>query len=67
MANPFEEYDDLDELAARLKAADAGERRVAVMELGHAGDPAAVALLASVVLDPGRRRAPAGGALARRI
>ena len=61
MSNPFEEYDDLDELADRLKAADAGERRVAVMELGHSGDPAAVALLASVVSDPNagvRRRRP---------
>ena len=49
MPTPFEEYDDLDALAARLKAADAGERSVAVMELGHSGDPAAIALLDSVI------------------
>ena len=52
MASPFEEYDDLDELAVRLKAADAGERSVAVMELGHSGDPAAIALLGTVIADP---------------
>src|SRR5271156_2467003 len=52
MPNPFEEYDDLDALAVRLPAADGGERRVAVIGPGHAGDPAAIALLDAVISYP---------------
>ncbi len=52
MADPFEAYSDLDEVAERLNSADAGERRVAVMELGHAGAPAAIRLLAGMLGGP---------------
>ena len=52
MSELFESYDDLDDLAERLRAADAGERRVAVIELGNSGDPLAVAHLDSLVADP---------------
>ena len=36
----------------RLQAADPGERRVAIIALGHSGDPAAVGHLAKMVADP---------------
>ena len=42
MSRPFESYDDLEDVDERLGAADPGERRVAIIELGHSGDPAAV-------------------------
>ena len=52
MASPFESYDDLDDVGDQLNAADAGERRVAVIALGHSGDPAAVAHLDRMTSDP---------------
>ena len=52
MSGVFESYDDLDDVEDRLKAADAGERRVAVIELSHSGDPGAVAILDGMVADP---------------
>src|ERR1700761_4842846 len=52
MPELFEAYNDLEEFAEQLKAADAGERRVAGIELGNSGDPAAVQLLDDVVADP---------------
>src|SRR5438045_3203310 len=59
MSSPFESYDDLEDADERLQAADPGERRVAIIALGHSGDPAAVAHLANMVADPdaGVRRA----------
>ena len=39
MPGLFETYDDLDDAGERLQAADPGERRVAIIELGHSGDP----------------------------
>ena len=41
MPDLFEAYDDLDDVAERLRAADAAERRVAVIDLANSGDPAA--------------------------
>ena len=35
-----------------LQAADPGERRVAIIALGHSGDPAAVGHLSGMVADP---------------
>ena len=52
MADPFESYDDLDDVEDRLQAADAGERRVAIIALGHSGDPAAVVHLDRMTADP---------------
>src|ERR1700756_2856077 len=52
MSSPFESYDDLEDANERLQAADPAERRVAIMALGHSGDPAAVGHLASIVADP---------------
>ncbi|MBY9051425.1 HEAT repeat domain-containing protein, partial [Pseudomonas fluorescens] len=52
MSSPFESYDDLEDADERLQAADPGERRVAVIALGHSGDPAAVPHLANMVADP---------------
>ena len=52
MGELFEAFSDLDDMAERLAAADAGERRVAVMELGNSGDPDAVPLLAGMLDDP---------------
>lgn len=52
MSSPFESYDDLEDADERLQAADPAERRVAIIALGHSGDPAAVALLANMVADP---------------
>ena len=46
MASPFESYDDLEDADERLQAADPAERRVAIIALGHSGDPAAVGHLA---------------------
>ena len=47
MSSPFESYDDLEDADERLQAADPAERRVAIIALGHSGDPAAVAHLAA--------------------
>src|SRR5437764_1386714 len=52
MPDVFEAYNDLEEFAEQLQAADAAERRVAVIELANSGDPAAVKLLDTVVADP---------------
>ena len=52
MSGPFESYDDLDGADERLEAADPSERRVAIIALGHSGDPEAVPLLARMVADP---------------
>ena len=52
MADPFESYDDLDDVEDRLQAADPGERRVAIIALGHSGDPAAIAHLDRMTADP---------------
>jgi hypothetical protein len=52
MSGPFESYDDLEDAAQRLQAADPAERRVAIIALGHSGDPAAVTHLAGIVADP---------------
>src|SRR5258705_4562998 len=52
MPELFEAYDDLDDVGERLKAADPAQRRVAIIELGNSGDPAAVALLDQTVSDP---------------
>ena len=52
MADPFESYDDLNDVDVRLHAADPGERRVAIIALGHSGDPAAVAHLDGMTSDP---------------
>src|SRR4051794_28347594 len=52
MSGPFESYDDLEGADERLEAADPAERRVAIIALGHSGDPAAVPLLARMVADP---------------
>src|SRR6478609_6799658 len=52
MPELFEAYDDLDDVGERLKAADPAQRRVAIIELGNSGDPAAVALLDQIVGDP---------------
>ena len=52
MSGPFESYDDLDDVDERLQAADPGERRVAIIALGHSGDPAAVGHLSAMVADP---------------
>src|SRR6201987_4141414 len=52
MSSPFESYDDLDDADERLQAADPDERRVAIIALGHSGDPAAIAHLAKMVSDP---------------
>jgi len=52
MSSPFESYDDLEDADERLQAADPGERRVAIIALGHSGDPAAVGHLANMVADP---------------
>src|SRR5262245_10982463 len=51
MADLFEAYGDLDELASRLRSADASERRIAVIELAEAGDTAAIALLTGTLSD----------------
>jgi HEAT repeat protein len=52
MSSPFESYDDLDDADERLSAADPAERRVAIIALGHSGDPAAVGHLRGLVTDP---------------
>src|SRR5438105_3993517 len=52
MPDVFEAYNDLEEFAEQLQAADAAERRVAVIELANSGDPAAVTLLDTVTTDP---------------
>src|SRR3954465_1490946 len=52
MSGPFESYDDLEDADERLQAADPGERRVAIIALGHSGDPAAVGHLGAMVTDP---------------
>src|ERR1700739_279292 len=52
MSSPFESYDDLEDADERLQAADPAERRVAIIALGHSGDPAAVKHLAGLVDDP---------------
>ena len=52
MADPFEAYDDVEDVAERLRAADPSERRVAIIELGNSGDPDAVGYLAEMVGDP---------------
>src|ERR1700739_363834 len=52
MPGPFESYDDLEDADERLQAADPAERRVAIIALGHSGDPAAVGHLAAMVSDP---------------
>src|ERR1700759_3358649 len=52
MSSPFESYDDLDDADERLQAADPAERRIAIIALGHSGDPAAVGHLANMVSDP---------------
>ena len=52
MSSPFESYDDLEDADERLQAADPAERRVAIIALGHSGDPAAVPHLANMVADP---------------
>src|ERR1700747_3928184 len=52
MSSPFESYDDLEDADERLQAADPAERRVAIIALGHSGDPAAVKHLVGVVADP---------------
>ncbi len=52
MSGPFESYDDLEDADERLQAADPAERRVAIIALGHSGDPAAVGHLANMVPDP---------------
>ena len=52
MSSPFESYDDLEDADERLQAADPAERRVAIIALGHSGDPAAIAHLAKMVSDP---------------
>src|SRR5260370_12887622 len=52
MADPFESYDDLDDFEDRLQAADASERRVAIIALANSGDPAAVVHLDRMTLDP---------------
>ena len=52
MSGPFESYDDLEDADERLGAADPGERRVAIIALGHSGDPAAVGHLSGMVADP---------------
>ena len=59
MSSPFESYDDLEDADERLQAADPAERRVAIIALGHSGDPAAVALLANMVADPDAARSVA--------
>ena len=51
MPELFESYDDLDDADERLQAADPAERRVAIISLGHSGDPAAVTHLAAMVSD----------------
>ena len=52
MAGPFESYDDLEDADERLQAADPAERRVAIIALGHSGDPAAIAHLHRMTSDP---------------
>src|ERR1700738_5387062 len=52
MSSPFESYDDLEDADEPLGAADPGERRVAIIALGHSGDPAAVGHLSGMVADP---------------
>jgi HEAT repeat protein len=52
MPELFEAYDDLEEIAERARAADAGERRVAVIALGNSGDPAAISYLEPLASDP---------------
>jgi HEAT repeats len=52
MSSPFESYDDLEDANERLQAADPAERRVAIIALGHSGDPAAVPHVARMVSDP---------------
>src|SRR5689334_1122763 len=52
MSSPFESYDDLEDADERLAAADPSERRVAIIALGHSGDPAAIRHLANMVTDP---------------
>src|SRR6266852_5230850 len=49
MADPFESYDDLDDVDDRLHAADPGERRVAIIALGHSGDPASADAILALV------------------
>src|SRR5260370_7974026 len=55
MSGPFESYDDLEDADERLQAADPAQRRVAIIALGHSGDPAAVGPLANMVADPNSR------------
>src|ERR1700761_1640250 len=52
MSSPFESYDALEDADERLQAADPAERRVAIIALGHSGDPAAVGHLSAMVSDP---------------
>src|SRR5258708_15407487 len=52
MADPLESYVDLDDFGDRLQAADASERRVAIIALANSGDPAAVVHLDRMTLDP---------------
>src|SRR5579871_6271540 len=52
MSSPFESYDDLEDADERLQAADPAERRVAIIALGHSGDPVAIGHLAGMVADP---------------
>src|ERR1700744_1372761 len=52
MSSPFESYDDLEDADERLEAADPAERRVAIIALGHSGDPLAAGHLARMVADP---------------
>lgn len=49
MAHVFEEYDDLNELASRLRSGDSNEKRVVIMELADLGDPAAIPMLADTL------------------
>ena len=50
MSDLFEDYNDLEDIEQRLRSGDAGEKRVAIMELADLGDPAAIPLLASMRL-----------------
>ena len=52
MSGPFESYDDLEDVDERLEAADPGERRVAIIALGHSGRSGAVGHLSGMVADP---------------
>ena len=52
MPELFEAYDDIDDIGSRLQAADPAERRVAVIDLGNSGDPAAIRYLETLLADP---------------